>query len=153
MLGNKPNADVRSNFNKLNKKKTVYKQGIKPSFTYKYIPKYHLNEGWCDFQNTDGYGSYDSLFAVYKEDFKSLINTICSKPVTRFKVNDGDTSATVDEPQFLPKFYFTHELEYSQDQFDSKAEAYINDVAVHMNFEANIKTVWEFKNPRIDPIV
>lgn len=152
MLGVNNGVGIRTNFNKLNKKKTIYKQGIKPAFTYKYVPKYHLNEGWCEFQNGAGYGSYDSLFSVYKSDFKSLINTICSKPVNRFKVNEGDSSATVDQPQFLPKFYFAHELEYSDDQFDPKAEAHIQDVAVHMNFEVNIKTVWEFKNPRIDPI-
>lgn len=153
MLGAKVPNNYSKNFNKLNKKKQIYKQSIKPSFTYKYIPKYHLNEGWCEFQNKDGYGSYDSLYAVYKEDFKALVNTICSKPVNRFKVNDGDTSALIDQPQFLPKFYFSHELEYSADQFDSKSQAFIQDVAVHLNFEINIKTIWEFKNPRIDPIV
>lgn len=146
-------ASVRTNFNKLNKKKYVYKQGIKPSFTYKYTPKYHLNEGWAEFQNSTGYGTYTALFDVYNSAFKAFAHDMMSKPVTRFRVTGGDTSATVDQPQFLPTFYFAHELEYDTDQFDTTSDPHIQDVHVHMNFEINIKTVWEFKNPRIDPLV
>ena len=153
MLGQSQSSDIRPNFNKLNKRKYVPKQSIKPSFTYKYIPKYGLNEGWCEFQNASGYGTYNALLDVHKTDFKSLINIICSKPVNRFVVNDGDTSATVDQPQFLPRFFYSHETEYDSDQFDKKEEAYLQDVNVHMNFELNIKSIWEFKNPRIDPLV
>lgn len=107
----------------------------------------------ADIQNGCLCCAHDSTIVFRKPSSPQLINQICSKPVNRFKVNDGTNSAIVDQPQFLPRFYFTHELEYSDDQFDSKAEAHIQDVAVHMNFEINIKTVWEFKNPRIDPIV
>ena len=32
------------------------------------------------------------------------------------------------------------------------SEAFVQDVAVHLSYECNIKTVWEFKNPRIDPL-
>lgn len=56
-----PDSEILRNFTKLNKKKIVMKQCIKPSFTYKYIPKYHLNEGWQGFQNLEGYGTYDTL--------------------------------------------------------------------------------------------
>jgi len=83
---------------------------------------------------------------------KELIRRICSTPVTRFKVTAGSTAAIVDQPQFLPVLYLAHELEYDADNFDKKAPCYINDITVHTNFEVNFKTVWEFKNPRIDPV-
>lgn len=83
-----------------------------------------LNEGWCEFQNVDGYGTYDTLFNVFGSDFKALIDNVCSKPVTRFRANDGDTSAVIDEPQFRPTFYFTHELEYDVDQFSMSKKRY-----------------------------
>lgn len=86
--------------------------------------KYHLNDGWCEFQNVDGYGTSDTLFNVFESDFKSLIDNICSKQVTRFRANDGDTSAIIDEPQFLPTFYFTHALKYDVDQFDLSKRRY-----------------------------
>lgn len=69
------------------------------------------------------------------------------------KANDGNNVPQFEQPQYLPVFYFAHELEYDGDQFDQKSDPYINYVAVDMNYELNIKTVWEFKNPRIDSIV
>lgn len=73
MLGTANNTSgIRDpNWNKLNKKKITRKQGNIFSFKYEYIYKteYHLNEGWCEFQNVDGYGTYDTLFNVFGSDF------------------------------------------------------------------------------------
>lgn len=153
MLGDNVSGDIKNNFNKLNKKRIVYKSSLKPSFTYTYTPKYHLNEGWCEFQNKAGFGAYESLADVYAFGFEDLMKNLISEPVTRFVVNNGDTSAVVSKPQFFPRFWFSHELEYSPNQFDKQAEAYIQDIAVHMNCEINIKSVWEFKNPRVDQVL
>lgn len=71
MLGTTNNTTgIRDpNSNKLNKKKIIRKQDNVPSSKYIYKPKYHLNEGWCEFQNVDGYGTCDSLFDVFESDF------------------------------------------------------------------------------------
>jgi len=150
--GNNLATRLGSNWNKLNKKKVIYRNTIKPNFTYKYVPKYPNNEGWCEFQNSDGYGTYDALYDLYNDSFPLFIRKVCSKPVIRFKVPEGSSAGIVDQPQFMPVFYFNHETEYAPDQYDTNRAVFIKNIGVHTNFEVSIKSVWEFKNPRIDPI-
>jgi len=76
---------------------------------------------------------------------------MCSNPVTRFTIS-REQPVKIDQPQFLPVLYFINETEYATDQFDESQAVYIRTVRCHTNFECSIRSIWEFKNPRIDPV-
>lgn len=151
LLGNATDGKMDGNFNKLGKKKIIYKQRMKPSYRYRYYPKYNKNEGWCEFQDQYGGHNYSHLFNTYKENFADFMNKISADNVTRFVPNVAG-SFNITHPKFLPRFYFCHELEYSDDQFDKEWPTHIKSVDVHMNFEINIKSVWEFRSPKMNKL-
>jgi len=151
--GSPDDAWAWANFNKLKKIKTVYQQSKTPSFRYKYKPLYGNGGGWSSFINESGYGYYGGLANVYSRAFAAYINGTALLDYRSYMVKGDNNSTTINEERVYPTLYFTYEQEYNENDFDDKQPVHLTDVLCHLNFEVSYKSVWEFRNPRIDKLI